>query len=258
MSTVSWQDCLAGGSIVGIGAVAVLLQRRTGALHAQLRALEARTAPTRPVPLTRQLSTRPYKPELIILLRHGESEGNVDKIRYTDKGDPSVELTARGKEQARAAGEQIAELVGQRSVATFVSPYVRTRQTAGEVLKALRRKGIKLSLEREDPRLREREFAGTFQPQTGVDMSEAQKYSRFFWRPPGGEWCTDVCDSSLPLYLSLCCTAGESCADVYDRLSTFMPTLWRCFARKEELEDGVALIVTHGLTARVFAMRRAL
>ena len=46
---------------------------------------------------------------------------------------------------------------------------------------------------------------------------------------------------------------GESGADVYDRVSTFLETLHRDFT-KSNFPDN-ALIVTHGLTLRIFLMR---
>ncbi len=85
---------------------------------------------------------------------------------------------------------------------------------------------------REDPRLREREFCGTFQRE-GPHRDDEWEYSRFFWRPP----------------------SGESCADVYDRITTFLETLWRLMRALPALEGGVVLVVSHGLTNRIFAMR---
>jgi broad specificity phosphatase PhoE len=46
---------------------------------------------------------------------------------------------------------------------------------------------------------------------------------------------------------------GESGADVYDRASTFLETLFRDFS-KPDFPDN-ALIVTHGMTMRIFLMR---
>lgn len=173
-----------------------------------------------------------YRPDLIILLRHGESEANADHTKYGEKGDPNVELTADGVLQAALAGDEVANLVNGRRFVVFVSPYKRTRQTADVVLKRLAKVGIHATVRREDPRLREREFSGTFQRKR-LDTSDAEGYSRFFWRPPG----------------------GESCADVYDRITSFIDTLWRSFRNHAYMQGSAVLIVTHGLTMRVFAMR---
>lgn len=173
-----------------------------------------------------------YQPEMIVLLRHGESEANVDHTKYGDKGDPNVALTAAGRQQAAVAGDEVAKLAAGRRLLAFVSPYKRTRQTADIVLTRVVKAGVEVATRREDPRLREREFSGTFQRKR-PDMSDAEGYSRFFWRPPG----------------------GESCADVYDRITAFIDTLWRSFRNRPETAGSVALVVTHGLTMRVFAMR---
>ena len=47
------------------------------------------------------------KPKRIILIRHGESEGNVDRLNYETIPDYALNLTNTGQEQARIAGKQI-------------------------------------------------------------------------------------------------------------------------------------------------------
>jgi len=126
-------------------------------LWRRFRALEERVARTK-----RTL----HKPDMIILLRHGESEANVDHQKYGDVGDPHVSLTDEGREQALDAGSEIAKLVGSRPLFVFVSPYARTRQTADLVHQRLVETGTRLMQWREDPRIREREFCGSFQRET--------------------------------------------------------------------------------------------
>jgi broad specificity phosphatase PhoE len=46
---------------------------------------------------------------------------------------------------------------------------------------------------------------------------------------------------------------GESCADVYDRVSDFMGTMHRDFQKKDFPRN--VIIVTHGMTMRLFLMR---
>ena len=43
------------------------------------------------------------KPENIFIVRHGESEGNVDKTIYERKPDYAITLTSTGKNQAYLA-----------------------------------------------------------------------------------------------------------------------------------------------------------
>jgi len=42
---------------------------------------------------------RYHKPDLIILMRHGESEANIDPDKYGSIGDPNIQLTATGIDQ---------------------------------------------------------------------------------------------------------------------------------------------------------------
>ena len=55
------------------------------------------------------------KPKRIILIRHGESEGNVDRAIYNVKPDYALELTEKGKQQARDVGKKLADLVKGQS-----------------------------------------------------------------------------------------------------------------------------------------------
>ena len=68
-------------------------------------------------------------PKRLILLRHGESQGNVDHHVYENTADNQLHLTAKGWDQASAIGKLLKQLVGQESVRFFLSPYVRARET---------------------------------------------------------------------------------------------------------------------------------
>lgn len=45
------------------------------------------------------------KPKRIILLRHAESEGNIDKNIYKTKPDYALNITEKGIKQSKLAGE---------------------------------------------------------------------------------------------------------------------------------------------------------
>ena len=77
-------------------------------------------------------------PRRIILLRHGESEGNADETLYRTKADNLIELTSEGTRQSLRAGKRIRELVKEATVDMYVSPFQRTLQTARNVRKAFR------------------------------------------------------------------------------------------------------------------------
>lgn len=167
------------------------------------------------------------RPARILLLRHGEAEGNVDESVFERKPDHRLELTDRGREQSRAAGDEICALVGDSAIQVYVSPYVRTRQTLDEL-----RTRVTVTHVREEPRLREQDW-GNYQDKTHIRAQKAERdrFGHFYYR----------------------LERGESGADVYDRVSTFFESLHRDFL--DDDYPDTALIVTHGLTMRLFLMR---
>lgn len=97
---------------------------------------------------------------------------------------------------------------------------------------------IQIAFLQEEPRIREQDF-GNYQTQAMAEIKkERLRFGRFFYRFPN----------------------GESGADVYDRVSSFFETLFRQFKRSPISdiggdEDYVLLIVSHGLTIRLFVMK---
>lgn len=139
----------------------------------------------------------------VVLVRHGESAGNVARTRALDAGaqvidiglrDPDVPLTPTGEEQARAVGGWLADSSVAPDV-VYCSPYVRARQTAELALKAA---DLDLNV-RLDERLRDREL-GVLDLLThdGVvsrfpDEAERRRWlGKLYYRPPGGESWADV------------------------------------------------------------------
>ncbi|MBK6953859.1 MAG: histidine phosphatase family protein [Crocinitomicaceae bacterium] len=169
------------------------------------------------------------KPHRIILVRHGESEGNIDKSIYGVKPDYTLELTADGRKQAFEAGQKISEIVKNESMFFYVSPMWRTRSTFEEIAKSLDRSKIEY---REEPRIREQEWGHLRTIEEGKKVEEIRDaYGTFYFRIPD----------------------GESAADVYDRISDFFGTLHRDF-RKDNYSQN-AIIVTHGMAIRLFLMK---
>ncbi len=72
----------------------------------------------------------------VYMVRHGESEGNAYRIH---SGWSSVELTDKGKEQARASGRLLEDIDFD---AVYVSDLVRTQQTAALLLPRLRNRFV--------------------------------------------------------------------------------------------------------------------
>lgn len=136
-------------------------------------------------------------PKRIILVRHGESQGNLDMSAYTTTPDYRIPLTALGVEQARAAGHRIRDVVaaggGNWKVYFYVSPYARTRATLREVGRAFPRDRVIGA--REECRVREQDF-GNFQVEERMRAVKEtrQRFGRFFFRFPEGESAADVFD----------------------------------------------------------------
>jgi broad specificity phosphatase PhoE len=169
------------------------------------------------------------KPNRIILIRHGESEGNIDKGQYLTIPDYALNLTPKGINQARQAGKELKDIVENEGLYVYLSPYVRTRQTY-QYLKESANANIVKAIE--DPRIREQDWGHLRHPDDNEEIMQARdNFSTFYYRIPD----------------------GESGADVFDRVSTFMETLFRDF-NKPDYPLNV-LLVTHGLTLRLFLMR---
>lgn len=190
------------------------------------------------------------KPRLIILVRHGQSEGNSEFFSVSPDPRPSrlpahppenreihqtipdhrVKLTSDGWNQAHDAGRRLRNMLrADDTLHFFTSPYRRTRETTEGILATLtsddpspspfKRNNIKVY---EEPRLREQDF-GNFQP-CSAEMErmwqERADYGHFFYRIPD----------------------GESAADAYDRVSGFNESLWRQFG-----DDDFASVCVLGM-----------
>lgn len=135
-------------------------------------------------------------PKRLILIRHGESEANVDRSQYARIPDWRITLTRRGKEQARDCGRRLRRLVKNEPLFIYYSPYKRTRQTLEEVRWSLN--PLQIMGEREDERLREQEM-GNYQPLPASGemdrlWNDRNTYGRSYFRFPSGESGLDVMD----------------------------------------------------------------
>lgn len=169
------------------------------------------------------------KPNRIILIRHGESEGNLDNSKYETTPDFSLKLTSTGINQAKLAGKDIKSLIGDETIYVYLSPFFRTRETFENIRESITNNIVRIV---EDPRIREQDWGHLRHPDDNKEIiKERDNFSSFYFRIPD----------------------GESGADVYDRVTTFLDTLHRDFEKKD-FPDNV-LIVTHGMTLRLFLMR---
>jgi len=135
-------------------------------------------------------------PKNIVLVRHGESEGNLVRhgstsIAVRDRLDCDWRLTATGRSQAEAAGTWLRERFTAGFRRHYVSDYARAKETAA--LLALRG-----AIWLVDPALRERDYgvldvlprdeAARLYP----DSARIEKANPFYWRPPEGESIADL------------------------------------------------------------------
>ncbi|CAM9658412.1 unnamed protein product, partial [Hapterophycus canaliculatus] len=70
---------------------------------------------------------RVIKPERIIIVRHGESLGNLDESTYVHVPDWKIPLTKKGFGDGQRAGEKIKEYIGDKPLFIYTSPYLRTK-----------------------------------------------------------------------------------------------------------------------------------
>ncbi|EFC44725.1 predicted protein, partial [Naegleria gruberi] len=170
-------------------------------------------------------------PKRIFLIRHGESEGNINSHIYSIKPDNKIELTAKGIQQADEAGKKLKEIIGDESVIFIVSPYRRSVQTFEGIANHFG--GMENVTVKEDPRLREQDF-GNFQDPADIKIrqEERRRFGSFYYRFP----------------------SGESGSDVYCRVSSFCGSLFRSMENQRQPYENYVL-VSHGLTCRLFLMR---
>ena len=149
------------------------------------------------------MSDREPGPQVVWLVRHGESIGNVADAHAQKAGagkleldvrDPDVPLSDTGRAQAEALGRHLASLpADERPTAVLSSPFARALTTA-----QLATAGLDVRV-RTDERLRERDF-GAFDGMTGAGIREhypdeagrRDLLGKFYYRPPGGESWADV------------------------------------------------------------------
>lgn len=140
--------------------------------------------------------------EELVLVRHGESVGNIADADARRRGagrldldtrDPDTPLSERGEQQARVLARHLARSEERPPDVVLTSPYARAATTAHVVAAAAQLDPVL------DERLRERDL-GILDGLTGVGIretlpEEAERRARlgkFYYRPPGGESWTDV------------------------------------------------------------------
>ncbi len=68
-------------------------------------------------------------PQKIIVMRHAESQEDVDKTVYAHTADLDVALSQRGEKQSIDVSHTLSNILGKGSVHFYISPGLRLRQT---------------------------------------------------------------------------------------------------------------------------------
>lgn len=141
----------------------------------------------------------------LVLVRHGESVGNLAAVKAGEQGlarleldyrDPDTPLSDDGVAQAQSLGRHLAGLPPTaRPEVVLGSPYVRASSTMTRALAELPGAPEPVL----DERLRERDL-GLFDGMTGQGIRDTypeeaarrEAMGKFYYRPPGGESWTDV------------------------------------------------------------------
>jgi broad specificity phosphatase PhoE len=190
----------------------------------------------------------------LLFVRHGETYGNLDPTLYSRMADHAIRLTDKGRAQADAAGEFLAQMLAEQrdkdpenfgKIRLWHSPFYRARETAAHILYPLGQvfdhtpySGV-LSY-REEPRLMEQKM-GLFD---GVEESD---YATVF--PNESKDFLKYAESNGRLYAKT--PLGESRFDVVLRGKSLFRTILED-ARRRDIRT--VILVNHGATLRALTM----
>jgi len=163
----------------------------------------------------------------LYLIRHGQSEGNVNSQIYFAKNDDEIELTSLGAEQSIACGKQLYDrLKSDKQCVLFYSPFKRAKDTAELIDGQLIKQGIYAEMI-EEPLIHERTW-GELNNLVDTPNFDRKKHFDFYYRPLG----------------------GESFSECYQRVILFFHELNRM---KDDLPDNI-IVVSHGEWMRLAVM----
>ena len=172
----------------------------------------------------------------IFLIRHGESMQNTKENYSIGLPDHKVYLTKKGKEEANLAGKFLKEYISDNSIdlsnsVMWVSPYIRTRETANIINSYLNIERVK-----EDITLIEQQY-GLFSDK------EIERIKTLY--PNQFAYYDNYYQNEGKFYAKM--PQGESPFDVALRTKQFLDTIYR------DKED-VLFVVSHGTTIKTIVM----
>lgn len=168
------------------------------------------------------------KPRKIIVMRHAESQEDVDKSVYAHTADLDIALSPRGEDQARDAAAQLAQRLDCSRVHFYISPGLRLKQTYDLLTSQLEECYTPtFSIEQ----LMLKQFWGDVTVENRREIEIARyKEGVLVYRFPG----------------------GESGPELIQRFRDFVAELHEKFERADF--PGNIVILTHGFEMRVFLM----
>lgn len=155
----------------------------------------------------------------IYLVRHGQSEGNVNKAKYFEKLDCDIELTEKGKDDAIDASNSIMDMMYHFDTIEshprlnplyyfncYYSTYTRARQTAHIMHDNMTKdSNYRFNKFEETPLIREREWGGL---RDIVEMGrKTEDHFNFHYRPTGGESFADCYQRAVLFHQHLLTTS---------------------------------------------------
>ncbi|MBQ9318347.1 MAG: histidine phosphatase family protein [Bacilli bacterium] len=172
----------------------------------------------------------------LFLIRHGESMQNTKENYQIGLPDHKVYLTEKGKEEAKKAGLFLLSYVNTQAIdlnssAMWVSPYLRTRQTASIINESLNIEKVK-----EDYALIEQRY--------GLFSDKEISLLRTLY-PESFAFYDNYYQNDGKFYAKL--PQGESPMDVAIRTRLFLETIFR------DKEENL-FIVSHGTVLRTIVM----
>mmetsp|Transcript_2285 Transcript_2285/g.7054 ORF Transcript_2285/g.7054 Transcript_2285/m.7054 type:complete len:298 (+) Transcript_2285:41-934(+) len=181
------------------------------------------------------------RPNRIILVRHAQTHGYSHTCDCKVAGLPVCNLkpemdrplTEEGKLQALRAGIALKHIISDETCTFFVSPYKSCKQTFSYISGAF--SDLESHQYVEDPRLRNQDRGDWYlrhAPEKEEEyLRESERLGKFFYRWPN----------------------GESAADVYDRMSSFMETMYRKWQHVDRPDNFV--IITHSVCIQAWITR---
>jgi broad specificity phosphatase PhoE len=197
----------------------------------------------------------------ILLVRHGQSEANVDKRALKERPDHDIGLSEDGKEQSRECGEAIANWFRDLPISpvhapysiprirVWNSPYERAVQTADAIYDRLQK-------QYNDPRIDRREHILLCEQQFGLfdglyDGKETTSGENEIAAKYPDEWAHYQKHEEFEGKFWARMPLGESVFDVAQRVHQSFGTFHRD-AERHGIDNLV--IVCHGVVIRAFLM----